>query len=107
MPPSKDQPWWSYVLDRFGFPTLAAIALGWAVWQATSWFAPKVDMLIDTHITTVRKMSDTLDSQHETLRAIVSDKVDRDRKIDEIHQAVVPAQKTTAAPPPSIGPSPE
>lgn len=106
MPPSKDQPSWVWVLDRFGLPTLAVIAMGYAIWTVATWFGPKADLLIDTHLKSIAKLVDVSQAQERTLSEIADRGDARDRKIDEIHRAVVPAGKSLASPPPNIGPLP-
>lgn len=102
MPPSKDQPPWVWVLDRFGLPTLAVIAMGYAIWSAATWFRPKADLLIDTHLKVVPAMADVLQSQERMLADIAAQSDARDRKIDEIHRAVVPSK--SLAVPSTVGP---
>lgn len=84
-PPESFSSPWLYLLDRYGLSTVILIAI-------IVWAAPKIDLLINTHLQTVRAMEDVGRSQQQTLAELAAQFEARGRQIEEIHRAVVPTR---------------
>lgn len=77
VPTPKDAAVWAdAAIARHGPWFVMLVVLLIAAWRVASWFGPKADMLIDTHITTVKALSTDV----STMKG----------KIDDIHRTVVP-----------------
>lgn len=86
-------PWWAegvkYVLERWGFPTLAAIAIGAFVWTCTQWLGTQFDRLVGVHATFLDRTSTTLDRLSVTVGDLAEQQASTATKVDDIHRELI------------------
>lgn len=59
-------------VQTLGFPIVLVAAMAWAIWQILKWIRPKIDALLETHISFVKRVEAAVDSLQQTLERIGS-----------------------------------
>lgn len=49
--PTDTRPWWFGAIERFGYPTVMSLVLGWALYAGVSWLGTNVAVpLVEGHL---------------------------------------------------------
>lgn len=77
----SNAPWWYLLLDRFGFPTAVAIALGWMLFRM-------INAEQDSHAASQAVMQKAFDQINDNLVKLNSQAGDQQRTLNDIKDAL-------------------
>lgn len=51
---------WGAFAEKWGYPSLLLIGVGYGIYRGLRWLAPRIDKLVDSHIALVDSLKDKL-----------------------------------------------
>ena len=60
---------WERIANTFGVPLATMVVLGYAIYRAANWAAPRVDSFLSSHYSHLDKLGTTQDAIIESVRA--------------------------------------
>ena len=109
-PVSKRAAFWFTMIRFVGWPGAILIALGYGAYEITLWSAPKVDAVIQAHVTVVTGLLEQaqIQNKNQTQSNLILEEIKENQKIyakaldhhgeliGEIHSAVVPPKNKSS-----------
>ncbi len=76
-------------VDRFGVAVTLLIAIGVTAWRVVKWLAPRVDKVVDSHVSFVSKVGDQVERQTDCMIVMSRGVEANGNKLDEIHKKLI------------------
>ncbi len=74
-------PEWAAWLERLGLPAGLLLIAGYSAWSVAQWAAPRIDRLIERHISLLDKLQETQDRILDRLDEMERGRTDRLRMV--------------------------
>ncbi len=76
-------------VDRLGLPAGLLLLAGYSAWQVATWASPRIDRLIERHVTLLDKLQETQDRILDRLEEMERGRTDRLRMVirEEVERA--------------------